>query len=478
MPLRLAVRDLRSIWGAPLLLELGELVTVLVGPNRVGTSNLAWAVALTLDPDRPFRPARDLPRGRPHAEPSVEVVAADGRRGTVRFDRDRGTREVTGTPPSGHVVYSRIEETPRDLLRAAARAGSLELSSTEERRLLEARLVATARRVLAEVEQATVDDDGAVRLQDDLGAELPVPLCRATVALGTAVYLAERGTPPVAVVVEALDAFLHPAAQEAVVALLLDVAATSGAPVVVTTTSPFAIPRTGAARVVALGREDGTRTVVVGAASGDAAQARLLGGLLRDAGLAAVLDRLGAIPTGTRAVLFVEGGTDEAYLRQAARTLAREDVLEGVEIRPSGGAMGAVLGAVVLRAEVSLRVLVLLDHDDPGRRARDTLVSRFGFDRGTEVLTYADVFDGHPLGVEAETLFDVDLLRRFVREQGRSASVGEHVTHGLPHVDLSPSGKSALVGWLDAHVGPQHLRRWDALLDVLEELLGGTGRPG
>jgi hypothetical protein len=85
------------------------------------------------------------------------------------------------------------------------------------------------------------------------------------------------------------------------------------------------------------------------------------------------------------------------------------------------------------------------------------------------VLTYADVFEGGPVGVEAETLFDVGLVRRFVRERGPSAARGERVLHTFEHVDLTSSGKSAFVGWLEAHADPEHLGRWGALLDLLDD---------
>jgi hypothetical protein len=133
--------------------------------------------------------------------------------------------------------------------------------------------------------------------------------------------------------------------------------------------------------------------------------------------------------------------------------------------------MAAAIAAVVLRAETDVPLLVLLDHDDPGRRARDTLVQRFRFDRAREVLTYADVFEGGPPGVEAETLFDVGLVRRFVRERGPSAVRGERRLHALEHIDLTSSGKSAFVGWLAAHADPQHLQRWGDLLDLLDDRL-------
>lgn len=461
------IRDVRSVWGPPLDVPIGAGVTVLVGPNRAGSSNVAWAIVAALDPELRFRAGRDLPRdhGRTaSARPEVDLRWDDGRHSTVSWDRASGDRHEEGWPvPAGRVVHSHINETPRDVLRRLAPV----LDGPDERLALAETIRDTCRRVLPEVDEVAFRDGLAVEVRDDLGTALPVAEVRALVTVGIARHLVLRGQPPVATLVESPEAFLHPAGQETVAALLVELAEGSDAPVLVTTTSPFVIPRVAETTVVSLARDTGGRTGLVGSARGDETQARLLGGLLRDAGLAAVLDRVGQVPPGTRGVLIVEGGTDEAYLRLAADRLGRAAELDDVVIRPAGGAMAAALAAVVLRAETDVPVVVLLDHDDPGRRARDTLVSRFRFDRSREVLTYADVFDGSPPGVEAETLFDVGLVRRFVHERGRSASRGERRLHTVDHVELTSSGKSAFVGWLDAHATRAHLARWGDLMDLL-----------
>ena len=457
------VTDVRSVWGPPLSFPLGEHVTVLVGPNRAGTSTVAWAIAAALDPTIRFRPAQDLPRRRVDPEPQVRFVGSSGASTSVRFHPGDGHRQVEGELPDGHVVLNRIHETPRDVLRRLP----IDLASAAARADLAERIRAVARTLLPEVDTVRIDERLAVRVIDDLGSALPVPETRAMTVLGAVRHLADIGEAAVLAVLEGPEAFLHPAGQETLAATLPELAATTGTRLIITTSSPFVVPRSADVQVVALAREAAGRTGLVASAPGDGMQARLLGGLLRDAGLAAVLDRVAQIPAGTRAVLVVEGGTDEAYLALAAATLGRDADLDRVVVRPSGGAMGAALAALVLRAEVDVPVLVLLDHDDAGRRARDTLVSRFGFDRQREVVTYADVIEGSPPGVEAEMLFDPALVRRFVAEHGPSATHGERQVGGQPHLDLTSSGKSAFVRFAEEHVTPEHLSRWSDLLDLL-----------
>lgn len=477
-PTTLRITDVRSVWGPTLEVPLGERITVLVGPNRAGTSNVAWALAAALDPTVRFDPDRDRPRRHPDPAPEIEVVFDDGARRRVRFDADGGRSGHTQLRDGRHrphdeghapLLLSTADGTPRDVLRPVAEL--LDLGDPAAREALATTLTATLRRVLPEVTSVTVTDRLRVEVTDDLGAPLALPLLRALAAIGTARHLPAQGVPPPAVIVEAPEALLHPGAQELVARELVELAATAEIPVVCTTASPFVVPRTPETRVVALARDADGRTRVVGSEVGDQPQARLLGGLLRDTGLAGVLDRVGAVPADTRAVLIVEGGTDEAYLRLAASVLGREQVLDGVVIHVAGGAMPAALAAVVLRAERDVPLIVLLDHDDNGRRARHTLVERFGFDRSHQVLTYAEVIHGNPPGVEAETLFDLALLRRFVAEQGPGASPGERWIQTTWHVPLTGAAKSALVGWLEEHARAEHLDAWARLLDRLEEML-------
>jgi hypothetical protein len=456
-PVRAMVRDVRSVWGEPLTLPLGP-VTVLVGPNRAGTSSVLFALSAAADDTVDFDTGRDLPWGR-DGRPKV-VLEGSGRTWTACWDPHRGTRSGDTL---GHAVRATVTDTPRDTLRRAPVA----LARPAERRALERTLLATAARVLPEITTVEIEVDATVRMHDARGSELPVPQARALAAIGTARHLAETGRPPGLVAVESPDAFLHPAAQERMASLLVEVATETPTPVVVSTASPFVVPRVAEVTVVSLAQDADGRTGVVGTATGDEPQAALLGGLLRDTGLAGVLDRLAQVPSGTRAVLVVEGGTDEAYLRLAADRLGRRDLFEGVVILPSSGAMGAALDAILLRAEVAVPTVVLLDHDDAGRRARDTLVSRFGFTRSREVMTYADVVEGGPPGVEAETLFEPGLLRGFVAAHGPGATTGERIHGDIVTVVLTSAGKSAFVDWARAHARAPDLERWGALLDLL-----------
>ena len=342
---------------------------------------------------------------------------------------------------------------------------------------LAADLLPTLQRVLPEVAELALPDGvgGDVVVRDRDGFPVGAHVLRATFAAALAAHLVRAGVEVPAVVVEEPEAFLHPGAQEVLRDELLEVGVAADAPVLLTTESPFVLPRVADSRVVAVARDPRGRTRVVGQACGDEPQAPLLGGLFRDGGIAAVLDRTMRIPAGVAGVVVVEGGTDEAYLRVAGRVLGRQADVDRLAIEPAGGALPAALQAVVLRAETSLPVLVLLDNDEEGRRAKHTLTSRFGFDNRSEVTTYAEVVPDHPLGTEAEDVFDWRLVARFVEEVGEEAIRGKRLLRADEwHFDLSLAAKSAFVGWLEEHARAEHCQRWAAVLDLLEDRLASA----
>ena len=479
---RVTIRDHRSVWGPPLELRLAPRVTAIVGPNRSGKSNVVRALANALDPTVEIDLARDRPVRRPQAVPEVTLDFGDGQervRAVVAWAAP-GSRTLATTPDGardrlpigdGAVLYCPADATLGSLL-----AHRPPVPGDSDR--LEAVLREELDRVIPGVGDVDVGAAG-VEVRDTDGFALSVASgVRVVGAIGLARHLAESGARLGGVVIEQPEAWLHPAAQEAVRDRLEQLADLTGAPVVVTTESPFVTPRTGGSRVIAVAKDARGATRFVGAARGDEPQAALLGGLLRDPGLGAVLDRTARLGEDVTSVLVVEGGTDEAYLRLAARVLDRTADLDGLAVVPAGGAMAAALQAIVLRAEIGLPLLVLLDNDDPGRRSKDTLTGRFEFDNRRQVMTYAEVVPDHPVGVEAEDLFDWRLVQRYVREHGSTAIRGKHlIRRDEWHFDLTSSAKSAFIGWLEEHVEPRHLERWDDLLSVVTERLGeGHGR--
>jgi putative ATP-dependent endonuclease of the OLD family len=390
-----------------------------------------------------------------HREQVATVTWTDGHRAvTVRPDPDEDL-------PLHRVVHVRADTTLAELV-------SRHADVVDADGLASAILDVTAR-VLPNVSDV---DTGSWQIRDVDGFVLTTAsAARICGAIGLAHHLATRGVDVAAVLLEEPEAFLHPAAQEDLRDLLEEVAVDTDAPVIATTESPFVVPRSADSQVVALARDPLGATRVTGAARGNEPHAPLVGGLFRDAGFAAVIDRTTRIPPDTVGILIVEGGTDEAYLRIAAERLGRAGDLDGIVIHPAGGAMSAALQAIVLRAEVATPLLVLLDADTNGRRARDTLVRRFGFTNRKQVMTYAEMLEGHPPDVEAEDLFTQTLIDRFVAELGIRRP-RKRLTDGHWHVDLSGGDKSRFVGWARASVRPDDLAGWGRLLDAVVDRLG------
>lgn len=477
---RFEIRDHRSVWGPPLELRLAHDVTAIVGPNRAGKSNLVRALAAAVDPGVPVELQRDRPVRRPDAIPEVTLRFRGRERGGDRRAEavvawPGGERVVAVAPEEdrealpvgpGRVVYAASDTTLEQLVAHHREHLGDAAGLTEVLRAHIGRIVPEVDTVVLDGPTVTVRDTEGFPLSRDSGI-------RAAGAVALARHLADRGVELGCTIVENPEVWLHPAAQEAMRDCLDELAVATDAPVVITTGSPFVTPRSATSRVIAVAKDVVGRTRFVGAARGDEPQSALLGGLFHDPGLAAVLDRTSRISEDTAGVLVVEGGTDEAYLRLAAERLGRAGLLERLVITPAGGAMAAALQAIVQRAESTVPLLVLLDNDDPGRRAKETLTGRFDFDNRRQVMTYAEVIPDHPVGAEAEDLFDWRLVGRFVEERGAGSTRGQRILRADEwHYDLTSASKSAFVGWLDEHVERRHLARWGALLDLLADRLG------
>ena len=130
-------------------------------------------------------------------------------------------------------------------------------------------------------------------------------------------YLAEQSRRSLVLAVEEPEAFLHPAAQEAIMEQLQDLATRSDVSLLVTTHSPYVLSRRSDASITELRKRPDGVTSKAAVCAGDQSHAELIGSLYRDAGMAGVLERALTIPVGTRAVVITEGYTDGEFLRIA-----------------------------------------------------------------------------------------------------------------------------------------------------------------
>ncbi len=302
---------------------------------------------------------------------------------------------------------------------------------------------------------------------------------RAGVLVAMLSYLSLNATKGMVFAVEEPESFLHPAAQEDLRDGLETLAASTDVTLLVTTHSPYLVSRSNRGRVFCLAKDNKGRTRVGQSATGDTPHASLIGDLFRPSSLEELLARASGVPDGTKATLIVEGPGDLACLQLAAGIVGRPDLLDGMYIQPAGGASKTVTQALLARAATDLPVYVLLDNDEPGKEAQKLLTSKFGFQKNSEVATYAAVFPQHErdFRYEAEDLFDSDVLQTFVDTHGEAVIDGkERRPDGEWHVDLNQSAKELLADHLETFVRPEHVRRWIDLIVLLRERLGLDGQ--
>lgn len=184
---------------------------------------------------------------------------------------------------------------------------------------------------------------------------------------------------------------------------------------------------------------------------GDADHAPLVGGLLRETTIESLLAASSAFPSDAQAVILVEGEGDLFCLKLATELVGRQDLLDGLVIRPTGGTVRMVAQAVITKAATDLPLLCLVDHDDAGRHVRDQLAGNtFGFSK-KQIVSYVQLFGNkwQDFPVEAEDMFEPSLIADFVAANGDTVLDGSKKRpDGAYHYDFGQSAKELLTTWL------------------------------
>ncbi len=298
-------------------------------------------------------------------------------------------------------------------------------------------------------------------------------------------YLSTNATKAMVFAIEEPEAFLHPGAQEDLRDHLDDVALSDDVSLLVTTHSPFIVTQSPDGRVFALEKDSEGRTRIAGSAAGDEPHAPLLGSLYRDVTFEEVLRAAARLAPDAEALIFVEGEGDLKSMQIAVAAVRREDLLNGLQIQPAGGASKIIVQAVVAKAATDKPILVITDNDQPGKSAVEML-KKLGFgsatkayDRGTTshetamTLTYAVAFerDKRNFPYEAEDLFDPSVIESFVERHGHAIVDGSQKRPDAAfHYDLGNSAKELLERHLHETAGPSEVRRWIELIYGIRRL--------
>jgi energy-coupling factor transporter ATP-binding protein EcfA2 len=281
-------------------------------------------------------------------------------------------------------------------------------------------------------------------------------------------YLAAQSRRSMIFAVEEPEAFLHPGAQRALCCDLVDLASDRNVTVLATTHSPFMVPRDERIKVIALDKDNGGRTMVIGQGQGSDRSSDLLSPLFGDLVSATIFERTTEFDPEIRCILVVEGETDRTYLNLAARLNDRSELVAGLVIEPVHGTTNLLARVSQLLVVAPCPVVVLLDNDDDGRRAQKLLKDGLKLRPVEEVLHYGD-FMAQSYRWEAEDLFPPDLIAKWVKESGEDLLDGkERRPDGEWHYDISTAAKGDLAQWLVRHATPESTERWVQVLDAVE----------
>lgn len=315
----------------------------------------------------------------------------------------------------------------------------------------------------------------AVRLRDSALTDLQGKGTgvRGTVLAAMLGYLAEQTRRSMVFAIEEPEAFLHPAAQEQLRGNLEVLAKRPDVTLLVTSHSPYVVSRAPESQIVELRKDAKGQTRLAGIAKGSQPAAERLGGLFRDTEVARILDAALMVPEDAEAILVVEGTTDAAYLQLAAERLGKPELIDYLHIVPAHGAKKVVSQALLLKAVTEKPVLILLDSDEIGRKARDRLKG-IKEEWKESMISIRDVpgtcrSSAHEL--EAEDLWPSALLEQAAQELGedivseryRCSDCGSPYRIGLSHL-----GKDLFPDWLAQHAKPEHCSELSELLAAIK----------
>ena len=290
-------------------------------------------------------------------------------------------------------------------------------------------------------------------------------------------YLSDATKQSIIFALEEPEAFLHPAAQQALRDDLERLAEREDVTLLVTSHSPYIVSRSANAQVVALekGMDDGVSRLV-GSALGNAQQADVLSGLFVDSVVPELLDRYHSVAADSTLILVVEGESDKRFIELAAGCLGRSDEIQKLAIVACKGAHSAVAQAVLLRAEARQTVMALFDSDQEGRSARDLMRGRFDFPKKS-ILEYR-TFVNECEDAESEWLFPAALMQKFVDEAGEDLVLkSKSKLGGEYRYDFTPRGKQDFPVWLEGNAKPKDFSRWSTLLDEIVSRLSALSPP-
>ncbi len=319
--------------------------------------------------------------------------------------------------------------------------------------------------------------NAVVRIKDDADTDI---LSKGTGVRGTLLvallsYIAEHSRRSLILAVEEPESFLHPAGQQELRADLARLAKRAGVTLVVTTHSPFLLNRSESTSIVPFKKDLEGISRIGKPVRGSESHVPIVSSLFGETITPTVLERVEPLKAKAEAVLFVEGYTDREYLLLAAKLCGRKRLLERLEIRYGGGADKAALQALLFRQLVgdTVPAIVLLDYDNPGKKARDML-RKFNWHKDA-IMTYRDWLDDNDgsTPVEVEDMFSDTLKESFIAMFGDDV-IAETMrfSGGGFHYGFTAVGKDQFLDYVRGKATVRDFAMLEVILNTLQEVFG------
>lgn len=277
---------------------------------------------------------------------------------------------------------------------------------------------------------------------------------RGAVLVSMLQYMADQSRRSMVLAVEEPEAFLHPAAQEAIRSHLEELARRGDVSLIVTTHSPYVISRSEDALVSELRKRSDGGTELVETVAGGEPRGRILASLYRDPGMAQALENSLRIPEEAEAIVVTEGYTDELFIRQCLTAAGEQHRLDGLHFVSADKAKNVPAQALMLKGATSLPIVALLDRDDAGDEAVQRLTG-FGWKDRRMIQSLKEWKCGctGKHDVEIEHLIPHEVVKKTVRVVGDEAYDGMFRCGDVKRYELSQTWKQWAITNLPDHLG-------------------------
>ncbi|RJP76402.1 MAG: hypothetical protein C4524_10005 [Candidatus Zixiibacteriota bacterium] len=319
----------------------------------------------------------------------------------------------------------------------------------------------------------------SLRITDHFASELKLKGTgvRNTALIALINYIRKHSRRSLVFAIEEPESFLHPGAQARLIKELEQIAERRDVTMLITTHSPFILSKKPISRFITVGKNNDGLTSILKQSNGENGLKDVIMPLFDDNITPILISKMSDFDPSKKGIILVEGETDWLYMKIACEKKNKLELIDDLQIIPCYGTGKLICKAVFLKSILpneknsKFPIFILLDYDENGKSARNTLTnSIFNFRKTSEVTTYKDFKNcqGTEIDVEAEDIFGSTILENFLSLH--PAALAEKIVRGanLVHYGLNEGGKTIFTEYVKS-LSVTYFDPWIKLIESVRQ---------